>query len=38
MDDNVGKILHGSESFKYHKAICAGDRITFETKITDIYD
>jgi acyl dehydratase len=34
----VGKILHGSQSFKYHKPICAGDRITFETKVSDIYD
>lgn len=34
----VGKILHGTQSFKYHKPICAGDRITFETKVSDIFD
>ncbi len=34
----VGKILHGSQSFTYHEPICAGDRITFVTKISDIYD
>lgn len=34
----VGKILHGSQSFTYHAPICAGDRITFVTKVSDIYD
>jgi len=34
----VGQILHGSQSFTYHAPICAGDRITFVTKVSDIYD
>jgi acyl dehydratase len=34
----VGKILHGSQSFTYHAPIYAGDRITFVTKVSDIYD
>ncbi len=34
----VGKILHGSQTFTYHAPIYAGDRITFETKVSDIYD
>jgi acyl dehydratase len=34
----VGKILHGSQTFTYHAPILAGDRITFQTKISDIYD
>lgn len=34
----VGKILHGSQTFKYHQPICAGDRITFETKVSNIFD
>jgi acyl dehydratase len=34
----VGKILHGSQSFTYRAPIYAGDRITFETKVSDIYD
>lgn len=34
----VGKILHGSQSFKYHAPILAGDHITFVTKVSDIYD
>lgn len=34
----VGKILHGSQSFTYHAPITAGDKITFVTKVSDIYD
>lgn len=34
----VGKILHGTQTFKYHKPICAGDRVTFETKVSNIFD
>jgi acyl dehydratase len=34
----VGKILHGSQTFKYHASICAGDRVTFQTKVSDVYD
>jgi acyl dehydratase len=34
----VGKILHGSQTFTYHAPICAGDRVTFQTKVSDIYD
>ncbi|NJO55157.1 MAG: MaoC family dehydratase [Rhodospirillales bacterium] len=33
----VGKILHASQSFTYHAPIYAGDRVTFETKVSDIY-
>jgi acyl dehydratase len=34
----VGAILHGSQTFKYHAPICAGDRVTFQTKVSDVYD
>lgn len=34
----VGKILHGSQSFSYRAPIYAGDRITFVTKVSDIFD
>jgi acyl dehydratase len=34
----VGKILHGSQSFKYHAPIYAGDQVTFQTKVSKIYD
>lgn len=32
------KLLHGEQSFKYHGPICAGDTLTFQSKITDIYE
>lgn len=35
---DLGKILHGEQTFAYHAPICAGDRITFKSKIADIYD
>ena len=34
----IKKLLHGEQSFVFHKPICAGDRLVFETEITDIYD
>jgi len=35
---DLGAILHGEQSFVYHAPICAGDRITIESRITDIYE
>ncbi|MCY1268625.1 hypothetical protein D3C76_611960 [compost metagenome] len=35
---DIGRILHGEQSFTYHKMAFAGDRLSFETKIVDIYD
>lgn len=35
---DLGKILHGEQQFEYYAAICAGDRISLSTSITDIYD
>jgi N-terminal half of MaoC dehydratase len=34
----LSKLLHGEQSFTYHKPICAGDTITVSSKISDIYD
>lgn len=31
-------ILHGEQSFAYHATVCAGDVITFETHLADMYD
>ena len=40
--DEVGivqsRILHGEESFSYHRMAYAGDTLQFETHIADIYD
>jgi acyl dehydratase len=32
------RILHGEESFTYHRMAYAGDTLQFETRIADIYD
>lgn len=34
----MSKVLHGEQSFAYHGPVCAGDQITLETRISDIYD
>lgn len=40
--DEVGmelpKVLHGEQSFTYHRQACAGDVLTFESRIVDVYD
>lgn len=35
---DLGRILHGEQSFRYYHPVCAGDSLTFETRIADIYD
>jgi hypothetical protein len=32
------RLLHGEQSFSYHAMAFAGDRLTFEQRIEDIYD
>jgi acyl dehydratase len=32
------RILHGEQSFKYHRLAFAGERLQFESRIADIYD
>ena len=34
----VARILHGEQSFSYHRLAYAGDVLRFETRIADIYD
>lgn len=40
--ENVGaplaKILHANQDFTYHKPVVAGDSLTFDSHIADIYD
>ncbi|WP_340149101.1 MaoC family dehydratase N-terminal domain-containing protein [uncultured Sneathiella sp.] len=38
MDVDLGKILHGTQEFNYFKDVYAGDRISFKSEITDIFD
>jgi acyl dehydratase len=34
----IAKLLHGEQSFSYHRAACVGDTVTVRSSITDIYD
>ncbi len=38
MDIDLGKILHGTQEFMYHKPVYAGDTISFKSEVTDIFD
>jgi len=31
-------LLHGEQSFQYHAMVYAGDKVTFEPRIADIYE
>ena len=35
---DLNKVLHGGQKFEYIAPICAGDTITLEETLTDIYD
>ena len=35
---DLGRILHAEQSFDYHKMAYAGDELTFETKVADVYE
>ena len=35
---DLGKVLHAEQNLNYHTPICAGDRLTFETEVADIYE
>ena len=34
---SLARILHGEQSFTYHQPVCAGDCITFQSTVSDIY-
>ena len=34
----LGKVLHAEQSFIYFAPFCAGDTITLQSEVTDIYD
>lgn len=38
MGIDLSKILHAQEQFQYYGPICAGDRMTFDTTVLDIYE
>lgn len=35
---DLGKILHGEQSFSYHATACAGDVLSFTSRIADIFE
>ncbi len=34
----IAKLLHGEQSFVYHRDACVGDTVTVRSRIEDIYD
>ncbi|MBM7060547.1 MaoC family dehydratase N-terminal domain-containing protein [Pseudomonas sp. UL073] len=38
LDIPIAKILHGEQSFTYHKALCAGETVIVKSRIADIFD
>ncbi|MBN9390974.1 MAG: MaoC family dehydratase N-terminal domain-containing protein [Chloroflexi bacterium] len=34
---SLARILHGEQSFTYHYPVCAGDCVTFQSTVSDIY-
>lgn len=35
---DLRRVLHGEQHFTYHRVACAGERLHFAPRITDIYD
>lgn len=35
---DIGRLLHGEQRFKYGKPVYAGDEITFQNEVTDMYE
>ena len=38
LDIPLSKLLHGEQTFRFHKAVCAGDVVTVQSTVEDIYD
>jgi acyl dehydratase len=37
VDMDVARVLHGSQSFRYFAPVYAGDRLSFDSRITDVF-
>ena len=37
MGIELGRVLHGEQSFRYHRMAYADDRLSFQSRISDIY-
>lgn len=38
LDIDIGRVLHGEQRFVYHRMAFAGERLTIESRIADIYE
>jgi acyl dehydratase len=38
LDIPLTKLLHGEQSFRYFKPVCAGETVNVQSTITDIYE
>ena len=38
LDIPLSKLLHGEQSFRYRQPVCAGDTVTVQSSVSDIYD
>ena len=38
MGIDPARVLHGEQHFDYHQPVCAGDRLEYRTRVTDIYE
>ncbi|MNG22732.1 hypothetical protein D3C81_797210 [compost metagenome] len=38
MGFDLGRILHAEQEFSYHRMAFAGDVLTFDTRIVDVYE
>lgn len=38
MGIRIEQVLHGEQSFTYHKPVYAGDRLTFQMTVRDVYE
>lgn len=34
----MGKLLHGEQTLKFHRHLCAGEQIQFQTRVEDIFN
>ncbi|MCP1644868.1 acyl dehydratase [Pseudomonas citronellolis] len=34
----IARILHGEQGFTYHKPVCAGETVTVQSRIADLFD
>lgn len=38
LEIDLARVLHGEQTFKYHHDVCAGDTVTFQSIVSDIFD